>query len=467
MKDIYKILKYVVFDFISVTISWYIFDVSRFELFKDTISFYSLNSFLFCKKGLMDTFFAISFLMMLNWLSGYYSTPRQKKILSDFISTFLTSVIGVVFLFFLFVIDDYPSSPSLIYESFFILLFSNFGLVFLFRVFITNKLVHNQYKGIDCVNVLVIGVGEKAQAFFEKFNKNNANYEKKIIGFAKLEGEVVSEKLKNQNILKFENIQDVIISYNIESFVYTGDLTDNERIKSLYKFYLPIETPVSSKEILNSQVSLSSLFGIPMKSLVPTDMLQYEKNIKLIFDKLVSSLALIVTIPFTIVLSLLIKMDSKGPVFYKQERLGKNGVPFNIIKFRTMYQGSEKGRPILAIKKDKRVTRIGAFMRKYRIDEIPQFINVFKGDMSIVGPRPERLYFVEKIVINSPEYYLLQMVKPGITSWGIVKFGYANTIEKMRERMDYDILYIKNRSIFIDFKIMFFTLKPIFLGKGL
>jgi lipopolysaccharide/colanic/teichoic acid biosynthesis glycosyltransferase len=153
-------------------------------------------------------------------------------------------------------------------------------------------------------------------------------------------------------------------------------------------------------------------------------------------------------------------------VFFSQERVGKNGKIFKMYKFRTMYQNSEPLGPKLSHKDDPRVTPFGRIMRKYRLDELPQFFNVLKGDMSLVGPRPERMYFVEQIVKKAPHYYLTQSVLPGITSWGMVKFGYANSIEKMVDRLEYDILYLENQSLMIDFKILVFTLKPLLRGKG-
>ena len=155
-------------------------------------------------------------------------------------------------------------------------------------------------------------------------------------------------------------------------------------------------------------------------------------------------------------------------MIYKQERIGLHGVPFIIYKFRTMYQDSEReGIPKLSCENDERVTRFGKFMRKYRLDELPQFYNVLKGEMSLVGPRPERRYFIDQIIQQAPYYQRLTNVRPGITSWGMVKFGYANTVEKMIERSRFDISYMENMSLIIDIKILIYTIKTIFTGKGL
>ena len=160
-------------------------------------------------------------------------------------------------------------------------------------------------------------------------------------------------------------------------------------------------------------------------------------------------------------------MSSSGPVFYVQERIGKRGKPFNMIKFRTMLQNSEAETPLLTSEDDERVTPFGKILRKYRLDELPQFWNVLKGDMSIVGYRPERQFFIDQIVQQAPHYYLLQKIRPGITSWGMVKYGYADSVDKMAERLEYDIIYIENLSLTIDLKIIIYTFKIIFTGKGI
>lgn len=159
-------------------------------------------------------------------------------------------------------------------------------------------------------------------------------------------------------------------------------------------------------------------------------------------------------------------MDSPGPVFYKQERIGRFGKPFNILKFRTMYLNSEKGTPKLSSENDNRVTPLGKMLRKYRIDEIPQFWNILKGDMSLVGPRPERKFYIDQIVEQAPYYCLIYKIRPGLTSWGPIKIGYSDTIEKMIERLNYDIIYMDNMSLLNDLKILIYTIEIIFKGKG-
>ena len=183
-------------------------------------------------------------------------------------------------------------------------------------------------------------------------------------------------------------------------------------------------------------------------------------------DIMASIIAMIILLPAYFVLAILVKGSSKGPVFFLQERIGKNGVTFNIIKFRTMFVDAEKEGPQLSSTNDKRITKTGRFMRKVRLDEIPQFWNVIIGDMSLVGPRPERQFFIDKIAEVEPQFLQLTKVKPGITSWGQVKFGYAENVDEMLQRMKYDLLYLKNMTIALDLKILLYTVVIVFKGSG-
>jgi lipopolysaccharide/colanic/teichoic acid biosynthesis glycosyltransferase len=211
---------------------------------------------------------------------------------------------------------------------------------------------------------------------------------------------------------------------------------------------------------------MNSLLDIPLIEINQINMPFFQKIIKRMIDITASLIALIILTPFLLITSLIIKINSKGPILYYQERIGLKNKIFNIIKFRSMHVNAEKSTPLLSSNNDTRITRWGKIMRKYRIDEIPQFINVLKGEMSIVGPRPERDFFAKKILIKAPYYKLTQKVKPGITSWGMVKFGYAENVEEMIERLKYDIIYIENLSLLNDFKVLIFTIMIVLQGRG-
>ena len=187
---------------------------------------------------------------------------------------------------------------------------------------------------------------------------------------------------------------------------------------------------------------------------------------KRLADIVFSMLALLLLWPLLILIALIIWLDTGGPILFLQERIGQGGHPFRIIKFRTMTVDAESQGPQLSFPEDKRQTRVGSFLRRYRLDELPQFINILKGEMSLVGPRPERRYFIEQISQSTPDYPTLLQMRPGLTSWGQVRFGYASTIEQIAERMQYDLNYVRNFSIQFDLKIILHTIRIVFSGKG-
>ena len=192
----------------------------------------------------------------------------------------------------------------------------------------------------------------------------------------------------------------------------------------------------------------------------------WQQSSKRIIDIIVSMIFLFLLSPVYIVTALIIKFTSRGPIFFAQERIGLHGNPFTIYKFRSMFVGAEKGTPMLSSSSDSRITPLGKFMRKVRLDEIPQFYNVLTGDMSMVGPRPERQYFIDQIMQEAPHYRHLHKVRPGITSWGQVKYGYAENVTQMIQRLKYDIIYIENMSLALDFKILFYTVRTILQRSG-
>ena len=189
--------------------------------------------------------------------------------------------------------------------------------------------------------------------------------------------------------------------------------------------------------------------------------------IRTIFDYTVTLLSLTLLIPVIIILSVSIKLGGRGPVIYSQKRVGRNGKPFDIYKFRSMHFGTEEGIALISDRNDKRITSLGRFMRKYKFDEIPNFFNVLKGEMSVIGPRPEQQFYIDQIVQRDPRYIKLRQIKPGITSWGQVKYGYASDVEEMIKRMEYDLFYLENRSLWFDLKIAVYSLRIIIKGQGI
>jgi lipopolysaccharide/colanic/teichoic acid biosynthesis glycosyltransferase len=219
-------------------------------------------------------------------------------------------------------------------------------------------------------------------------------------------------------------------------------------------------------DIIRGSVRTGNLLLSPLISINTGVMMGWQYDVKLAIDKIVSFAALIILSPLIGFVALRTCFANKGKIIYKQERIGYKGRPFVMYKFQSMCDNAEPNLPQLSVGNDPRVTRWGKIMRRWRLDELPQFWNILKGDMSFVGPRPERKYFIDKISEHNSYYKYLLKVKPGLTSWGMVRFGYASNIDEMQERMKYDLMYIENASLMIDIKIMFYSLSIIFLGKG-
>ena len=239
-------------------------------------------------------------------------------------------------------------------------------------------------------------------------------------------------------------------------------------INRLFALGLPIKISPERFNMMQSQVRISDIYGEPLVNISRSSMSDSGKNIKRALDIIVSAIALVVLIPVYAAVGITIKLTSPGPIFYLQRRIGFHNKPFNIIKFRSMVQDAEAaGKPQLSSDNDPRITPFGRFMRKYRIDELPQFWNVLKGDMSIVGPRPERKHYIDLITERVPAYALLHQVRPGITSMGMVKFGYAKNVDEMVERVKYDLMYLDNMSLLNDLKILIYTIKIVFTGRGM
>jgi exopolysaccharide biosynthesis polyprenyl glycosylphosphotransferase len=315
---------------------------------------------------------------------------------------------------------------------------------------------------------VIIGNSQAARKLARKIGRSESLFSYEIVGYVPLEGEKDAED--DAVVIPEEQLGEVCKQQNISTLIIVPEKRREKKllelISKLFKYGCQIKVAGGTISFITAGIRTQDVYGEPLVDVSSPSMSEAEKNIKRLFDILLSSIALLVCLPFMGIVALLIKADSKGPVFYSQERVGYRQKPFSIYKFRSMTQTAEVGIPQLSKPGDMRITKIGRILRKYRIDELPQFWNIIKGDMSLVGPRPERPFYIEKITKIAPYYTLLHQVRPGLTSWGMVKFGYASTVEDMVKRCKYDLVYLSNMTLTVDLKIMIYTIKTVVSGRG-
>ncbi|MDH6303870.1 exopolysaccharide biosynthesis polyprenyl glycosylphosphotransferase [Parabacteroides sp. PF5-5] len=461
-----QIAKYVISDFISASIVWILFNLLRYHEIASYLGYSSLKSYLLSDVVFEGQLLVPFFWLILHSLSGYYNKPFGKSRIAEFFTTFITVLIGVTSLFFIMILNDLPRSFQIYYELYFSLLALQFLLTYIPRLIVTqiglSKIRNREWSQ----NVLIIGAGSKAQRIADSLY--DLGYT--ISGFIPEDDEELVCVDENRIAGTLNELSEIVISRQIHEIVVAIESPENEKqvniLYSLYRYALPIKVLADKSTMLN-KVKIKTILGAPLINVSDNNFSEVEKNIKFVLDKVFSFLVLVLLSPLFLYLGWRVKRGSPGPVFFSQERIGYMGKPFMMYKFRTMYQDSEQEGPLLASENDSRITPFGRLLRKYRLDEIPQFWNVLKGDMSLVGPRPERKYYIDQIVKKAPYYYLLHNVRPGITSWGMVKYGYAGNVDEMVERLEYDMLYYENMSLVLDLTILIYTVKTVVTGKGI
>lgn len=410
--------------------------------------------------------------LVLYTVFGYYIEIFRKSRIREFLVVLGMTLIGTVPIFFFVLLDDVGVNPHTDY-------YKTLGtyLTVHFTVSVVSKMVLLTYtkqlikKGKIWFNTIIVGSSNNAQEIYEEISRINKSLGYKFIGyvhvFDKTE-QLLKGELRNWG--DYNNLPKIIKRLRIEHVIIAVESSEHERIARMLSLVEGYNVRISIipdiYQILLGSVKVNHLLGIPLieinRNLIPV----WQKVLKRGIDLLIAFTVLILGLPFFLIFTILTKASSKGPVFYTQERIGKDEVPFNIIKFRSMYVGAEKEGPALSSDNDPRITKWGKIMRKTRIDELPQIINVIKGDMAVVGPRPERRFFIDQIIEQAPHYRHLLRVRPGITSLGQVKYGYAENVDEMIRRLKYDIIYIENMSLAMDFRIILFTLIIIIQGRG-
>lgn len=466
----FQTFKYLFFDWLAAAATWSLFFYYRKTVVESQKYGYDVM------VSMDERFLQGLVIIPLFWvffyaLMGTYRRVYRKSRLKELGQTIVSTLIGVTAIFFTLVLDDEVLSYETYYQYFGILVGFQFGFTFSFRFIlssITANKIHSRKIGFPTI---LIGSDAKAVELFEELESQQRSSGNLFKGFIRVkERDNYPLKTHLPFLGNLENLKEVILKHNIEEVIIALESSEHKSLQKILNqldgYDVIVKVIPDMYDILAGSVRMDSIYGTPLIQVTQDIIKPWQVVTKRIGDIIVSALALLLLSPLYLITAIGVKMSSPGPIFYAQERIGKGGKPFFIFKFRSMVVDAEKAGPALSSDHDPRITPFGRFMRKVRLDEIPQFYNVLIGDMSLVGPRPERQHFIDLIVREAPHYTHLLKVKPGITSWGMVKYGYAENVEQMIRRMKFDLLYIENMSLLVDLKILIYTIQTVLMGRG-